>query len=195
GQWTSFPGMIHPLNLSLGGLAINPLDGVMYATGEDGGPTTALFAIDKNTGAPTFVGRNGNNSLIYDLGFRSDGTLFANGISLIDGRSHLFTINLTTGLAADVGPHGILVGRQLAYGGLAFGSDETLYSLGSLSASAGGLYSVNPGTGAATAIGAPLARIGGEGGRASRPLLPRGSLPWTVDESVAHVRATKDRVN
>jgi hypothetical protein len=51
GESIAFPGMDPQLNLSLGGLAINPLDGVMYATGQDGGPTTALFTVDKSTGA------------------------------------------------------------------------------------------------------------------------------------------------
>lgn len=186
GEWIAFPGMSPPLNLSLGGLAINPLDGVMYATGQDGGPTTALFTVDKSTGAPTFVGRNGNTSILYDLGFRSDGTLFANGISLNDGNSHLFTVNLATGLATDIGPHGIVVGRQLGYGGLAFGSDETLYSLGSISASAGGLYSVNPATGAATIIGGTVARIGVDGGLAFAPPTPAtGSIQVTIEPSGA----------
>ena len=67
--------------------------------------------------------------------------------------SILFALNLASGLATEVGHHGVNVGRQLNYSGLAFGADGTLYSLGSTSASAQGLYSVNPANGAATLIG------------------------------------------
>jgi hypothetical protein len=162
GAWTAFPGMSPTINLSQGGLAINPLTGIMYATGGNGFQSSALFTIDKNTGAATLVGQCGGQCCvspfgfnINGLGFRSDGTLFANGFTLsgvpVNGAySYLFTLDLASGLATDVGPHGVNVGRQLNYSGLAFGANGTLYSLGSTSASAQGLYSVNPANGAAT---------------------------------------------
>jgi hypothetical protein len=181
GAWTAFPGMSPTINLSSGGLAIHPLTGIMYATGGNGFQSSGLFTIDKNTGAATLVGQSGGQCCvvpfgfnIYGLGFRSDGTLFANG--LISGTyytgtdtSILFTLNLANGLATEVGHHGVSVGRQLTYSGLAFGADGTLYSLGSISAATEGLYAVNPATGAATVIGDLVIRFGVDGGLVFAP--------------------------
>ena len=176
GAVTAFGGMSPTLNLASGGLAIHPLTGVMYATGSNGFQSTALFTVDKNTGVPTLVGQNGGQCcvapfgfMMNGLGFRDDGTLFANGLTLsgvpINGAySHLFTIDLSSGLATDIGCHLVNVGRQLNYSGLAFGETGTLYSLGSLSASAGGLYSVDPTTAVATPIGNTILPIGVDGG-------------------------------
>lgn len=171
GAWTAFPGMSPTINLSSGGLAIDPLTGVMYAVGDNGMQSTAFFTIDKTTGAATFIGQaTGQFTRLYGLGFRSDGVLFANGYpSIADGMSHLFTVNLANGATADIGPHGVTLGRQLAYSGLAFGADGTLYSLGSISASAQGLYSVNPANGAATVIGDTVIHFGVDGGLAFAP--------------------------
>jgi hypothetical protein len=181
GAWTAFPGMSPTINLSSGGLAINPLTGIMYATGGNGFQSSALFTIDKNTGAATLVGLCGGQCCvspfgfnINGLGFRSDGTLFANGFTLsgipVNGAySLLFTLDLASGLATEVGPHGVNVGRQLNYSGLAFGTNGTLYSLGSTSASAQGLYVVNPANGAATVIGDTVIHFGVDGGLAFAP--------------------------
>jgi hypothetical protein len=181
GAMTTFPGMSPTINLSSGGLAINPLTGIMYATGGNGFQSSALFTIDKNTGAATLVGQCGGQCCvspfgfnINGLGFRSDGTLVANGFTLsgipVNGAySYLFTLDLASGLATDVGPHGVNVGRQLNYSGLAFGANGTLYSLGSTSASAQGLYSVNPANGAATVIGDTVIHFGVDGGLAFAP--------------------------
>jgi hypothetical protein len=181
GAWTNFPGMSPTINLSQGGLAINPVTGIMYATGGNGFQSSGLFTIDKNTGAATLVGQSGGQCCtapfgfnIYGLGFRSDGTLFGNGLLLADLPGHpttsiLFTLNLASGLAAEVGHHGVEVGRQLNYSGLAFGADGTLYSLGSTSGSAQGLYSVNPATGAATVIGDTILDFGVDGGLTFAP--------------------------
>jgi DNA-binding beta-propeller fold protein YncE len=189
GATTSFAGMDSSINLSSGGLAINPLTGVMYATGSNGHQSHALFTIDKTTGAATLVGQAGGECCVSPfgfnvngLGFRSDGTLFANGFTLGATQteaaySHLFTINLTTGAATDIGSHGVTLGRQLAYSGLAFRDDGTLLSLGSITASRGGLYSVNPLTGAATLLGDTGVQFGVDGGLTFAPLAPGQTVP------------------
>lgn len=181
GTWTNFPGMSPTINLTSGGLAINPLTGIMYASGGNGFQSSALFMIDKNTGAATLVGQCGGSCCtapfgfnVNGLGFGSDGTLFANGFTLsgtpVNGAySLLFTLNLASGPATTVGPHGVNVGSQLLSSGLAFGDNGTLYSLGSTSASAQGLYSVNPATGTATVIGASVINFGVDGGLAFAP--------------------------
>ncbi|GEM_PF-3293214 len=181
GAVTPFPGMSPTINLTSGGLAINPVTGVMYATGGNGFQSDALFTIDKNTGAATLVGQCGGQCCVVPfgfnidgLGFHSDGTLFANGFTLsgtpVNGAySLLFTLNLASGLATEVGPHGVNVGRQLNYSGLAFGANGTLYSLGSTSGSAQGLYSVNPANGAATVIGDTIIHFGVDGGLTYAP--------------------------
>ena len=165
GATTAFGGLSAGINLSSGGLAINPLTGVMYATGTNGFQSTGLFTIDKNTGAATLVGQAGGSCCAGDfgimlngLGFRSDGTLFANGWALggpsypDPSTSHLYTVNLATGDATHIGPSGVTLGRSLKYSGLAFRDDGTLLSLGSLDAASGTLYSVNTANGAATSL-------------------------------------------
>ena len=170
GVTTAFGGLSSQINLSSGGLVINPLTGVMYATGgfNDGvtaHQSTGLFTIDKTTGAATLIGFAGGNCCTGDfgimlngLGFRSDGTLFANGWALggpsypDSSTSHLYTVDLATGSATNIGPSGVTLGRSLKYSGLAFSDDGTLLSLGSLDAASGALYSVNTTTGAATSL-------------------------------------------
>jgi hypothetical protein len=203
GAWTAFPGMSPTINLSSGGLAINPLTGIMYATGGNGFQSSGLFTIDKSTGAATLVGQCGGQCCtapygfnINGLGFGSDGTLFANGFTLsgtsVNGAySLLFTLDLSSGLATEVGPHGVNVGRQLNYSGLTFGADGTLYSLGSTSASAQGLYSVNPATGAATVIGDTVIHFGVDGGLAFAP----EPQPIIVTTSVAATNLVLDAAN
>lgn len=113
------------------------------------------------------------------LGFGSDGTLWANGFTLTNNSSHLFTLDLATGLASDVGAHGVNVGRGLRYSGLAFDDHGRLLSLGSIDAASGALYSVNTATGAATSLsgtGLPYGtgpiRFGVNGGLAFVPAAP-----------------------
>ena len=189
GAFTYFPGMSPTINISFGGLAISPVTGVLYATGQGAEGLQALFTIDKNTGAATLVGPTGGTccavpyaSIIYGLGFSNDGTLFGNGFRIDTGASALFTLNPATGLATDVGPHGVAVGGALKYSGLAFNTTGTMYSLGSTSASAQGLYSVNPATGAATVIGDTVLRFGVDGGLAFAPDQP---VPQRASLSIA----------
>ena len=170
GAVTAFAGLSSNINISSGGLAINPITGVMYATGGVGDPnpdishqSTGLLTIDKHTGAATLVGYAGGNCCtpgfgvnLNGLGFSSNGTLFANGFALSQpdpSTSHLYTVDLATGVATNIGPSGVDLGRSLKYSGLAFSGNGTLLSLGSFDAASGALYSINPGTGAATLLG------------------------------------------
>ncbi len=158
--------------LSAGGLAIHPLTGVMYATGLNGFQSSGLFTIDKTSAAATLIGQAGPNCCasgtfgfhMNGLGFASDGTLFANGFSSAPaGVSQLFTIDLATGAATAIGSHGVMLGRQLGYSGLAFRADGTLLSLGSVTASTQGLYAIDPTTSVATLLG-PTPGFGVDGG-------------------------------
>ena len=150
------------INLTSGGLAVHPLTGVMYATGTNGFQSTGLFTVDKSSGAATLVGQAGGQCCsvpfgfnMNGLGFASNGTLYANGFSLSGGDSSLYTLNLATGAATLVGVHGVNVGRDLKYSGLAFAADGTLLSLGSFDAASGALFTINPATGAASSLTPP----------------------------------------
>jgi hypothetical protein len=123
------------------------------------------------------VGQNGGQCCtapfgfnMYGLGFTGDGILYANGFTLseppVNGtHSRLYTLDLASGLATDVGPHGF----QLAISGLSQGPGGTMHSLGSISASQGGLYSIDLATGAATVIGPTVLGFGIDGGLAFAP--------------------------
>ena len=203
GAVTAYGGLSSFIGLSSGGLAIHPLTGVMYATGfyNDGvspRQSTALYTIDKTSGAATLIGFAGGNCcsgdfglILYGLGFHSDGTLFANGLGNgpsfpVAHSSHLFTVNLATGAATNIGPSGVTLGRSLTYSGLAFAADGTLLSLGSLDAASGALYVIDPATGAATSLaaaglpygGGPI-RFGADGGLTFAPApVPEPAAVW-----------------
>lgn len=209
GAVTAFGGMSDAINITSGGLAIDPVTGVMYATGTVNDPdprvshqSTALLTIDKTTGAATLVGYAGGNCCTGDfgimlngLGFSSDGTLYANGWALggpsypDSSTSHLYTVDLATGVPTNIGPSGVDVGRSLKYSGLAFGDDGTLLSLGSLDAASGALYSVNTLTGAATSLsgtglpyGSGPIHFGEDGALAFAPAaaVPEPDAAWLI---------------
>jgi hypothetical protein len=180
----TFVGFTGSAVLSQGGMSIDPLTGVMYATGFNGFQSTGFFSVDKNTGVATLIGQSGGQYPaplvgVYGLGFRNDGVLFANGLYdyANHSQSQLMTMDLATGSATDIGPHGVIVGRQLAYSGLAFDAGGTMYSLGSTTASAAGLYSVNQATGTATLIGDTGVQFGVDGGLAFAPDQPVSPVP------------------
>lgn len=90
--------------------------------------------------------------------------------------SHLFTVNLGSGVATNIGPSGVTAGRSLKYSGLAFRDDGTLLSMGSLDGASGALYSVSTETGAPTSLsgtGLPYGtgpiKFGVDGGLAFAP--------------------------
>jgi hypothetical protein len=162
GAFAEVGPMGNGINLTSGGLAVHPLTGVMYATGTNGFQSTGLFTVDKSSGAATLVGQAGGQCCsvpfgfnMNGVGFASNGTLYANGFSLSGGDSSLYTLNLATGAATLVGVHGVNVGRDLKYSGLAFAADGALLSLGSFDAASGALFTINPATGAATSLTPP----------------------------------------
>lgn len=180
-QVVAFPPINAAYNLQGGGLALHPLTGELFASGSNGFQSSGVFSIDKQTGAATLIGQAGGSCCVQPfgfnvngLGFRSDGTLFANGFTLQSGLPNgaytkLMTVNTVTGLASEIGFHGVNVGGQLSSSGLAFGANGVLYSLGSTSASASGLYQIDPLTGAATLIANLSQQIGANGGLAFAP--------------------------
>ena len=124
----------------VGGMAISPIDGTIYAVGGGNG-TPGLHTLDPLTGAATFVG---GNMVVRDMGFNNSGTLYAvlanNGVT---AGGELVTVDLTTGAVALIG------GKFIKGIGLAFDSNDTLYIKesafeGDFSSM---LYTVNPLTG------------------------------------------------
>jgi hypothetical protein len=102
------------------GLDVHPTTGVLYGVVSDlfGSGLTQLITIDPETGAGTLIGSTGVQ--IPDISFDSSGTLYGWGESVGDD---LVTINLTTGLASEVGECFCGTART----GLAFDSSDVLY--------------------------------------------------------------------
>jgi len=106
--------------------------------------TNALYTIDPNTYALTFVGNTGVGSGDFgDLAWNPDN----NTAYWVPGRNNdnLYTLNLNTGAATLVGSHGIDDLFSLAYDP----ATKMLYG----DATSGNFYSLNMSTGAATLIG------------------------------------------
>jgi hypothetical protein len=146
-------------------LAMSPTTGIMYA-GEGRG-SGLFYTVDTGTGMATLVGDTGLGfAAVSGLDFSANGTLYAAvNIAGAGGSSgdHLATIDLTTGAATIIGPFGSCTGVTLpstgggsctieGIGGLAFDAFGNLWGAHNARASAGqaGLYSIDPGTGAAT---------------------------------------------
>ncbi len=141
------------------GLAIDPASHKFYAVG-DGvglGQHRGLFDVNPLTGAATLIGPTVQaGAYMYDLGLDPvSGTLYANGTSDFLGTgSKLCTLDKGSGAESVIGGHGITLGRQMFYGGMAFHPDtHVCYAIGSISASTAGLYTVSTSTGAATLVG------------------------------------------
>lgn len=118
----------------VGGFAINPLDGSMYASGGGDG-SAGLYTIDPITGLATYIG---GSVTVKDMGFDSNGNLY--GIMADDGSGtmgELATIDLLTGDITSIGGY---FGGGI---GLSFDSNGALYVKES-----GILHSVNKSTAA-----------------------------------------------
>ncbi len=150
-------GALH--NLSLGGLAFDPVSRVLYGTGTETGASvqgTFLYAVDTLTGAATPIGHTGApGTYLHSLGCDPvTGVLYGQGYRSFNSRSSLFTVDKGTGAATFVGEHGVEIGRSLMYSDLAFHPQtNVLYVTGSTSASRSGLYTVDKATGAASLVG------------------------------------------
>jgi hypothetical protein len=117
----------------VGGLAISPIDGTIYAAGGGDG-TSGLHTLDPTTGVATLVG---GGVTVSDMGFDSSGTLYA--VMADDGAGvwgELATIDLTDGSITSIG------GSFFGGIGVAFDSNDTLYIK-----DAENLYTVDKATG------------------------------------------------
>lgn len=147
------------INFGTSGLAIDQASHKFYAVGDmDGlGQHRGLFDVNPATGAATLIGPTVKaGAYLYDLGLDPvSGVLYANGTYEFLGLgSELLTLNKGTGAETLIGNHGITLGRQMFYGGMAFHPvTNVCYGIGSISASTSGLYTVNTSSGAATLVG------------------------------------------
>jgi len=148
----------HPGAFCSGGIAFDLLSRRLFALGDPGlWQGTGLFEINPVTGAATLIGQNLPNGT-YLAGLGADpqtGVLYANGFSIFSsGESGLYVVDKGTGAATLVGLHGLSLGRQMRYSGLAVNpATGTMYSFGSFSASQNNLYTVSKSTGLATSVG------------------------------------------
>jgi FlgD Ig-like domain len=147
------------INFGTSGLAIDTASHKFYAVGDmDGlGQHRGLFDVNPSTGAATLIGPTVKaGAYLYDVGLDPfSGILYANGTNDFLGTpSKLCVLDKGSGAETVIGEHGITLGRQMYYGGMAIHPiTHICYGIGSISASAAGLYTVNTSTGAATLVG------------------------------------------
>lgn len=113
----------------------------LYSTGNDG---TSLFTIDSTSGAGTLVGNFGYSGT-YSLAFDQSNALYA--FTTSSTNSTLATVDESTGAATLIGT-GTGISDMMA---LVFAPDNTLYAA---SWNTNDLYTVDPGTGAVSVVGA-----------------------------------------
>jgi len=164
-------GGSNPYSFCSGGLAFDIFTRKLYAVGDVGTPvqSSALVEIDPLTGAATIIGGNGtafSGTGLSGLGCDpATGTLYANGYTNFDQHSALFVVDKATGFATKVGYHGLSLGRQMNYSGLAIDpTTNVMYGFGSTTASVNSLYQVDKATGVATLAGPQSPSIGVDGG-------------------------------
>ncbi len=126
-------------------------DDLAYMIGAQyGGNTSPFGTVDLNTGAFTLIGNMGPSSYV--------GLAIANGVVYTEQNGILFSVNTSNGSLTQIGG---LIGNNLA----TFGSTTSgLYGLGGSGPnSVATLFSINPQTGAITAIGPIGASVIGNG--------------------------------
>jgi hypothetical protein len=135
-----------------------PPDLIGSTAGGGGTNPSALYSIDRTTGAATPIGMTGFNRVgAMDL-HPSTGVLYAAAQRASDATPVLIAIDQTTGVGTEIGPTGILG----AISDLSFHSSGTLY--GHLAIGGGhALHTFNTGTGLATLIGLTGIAGGGSG--------------------------------
>lgn len=139
------------VNYSVSALAFNPITGVLY--GSTGGVSGRnLLTINPSNALVSVVGSfNAGTATMTDLAFDSSGRLY--GVSSTGG-ANLYSINLTTAQATEIGPSGPTFTEG---GGLAISSGGIFYC-----APIPGEYGTyNPTSGAYTHITAPATPAGG----------------------------------
>jgi hypothetical protein len=115
----------------VGGLAINPLDGTMYAVGSGYTNAPGLHTLDPLTGEVTRVI---GEFIASDMAFDSDGTLYAIIRADGGGPGYLATIDVDNGSTTAIGGHNFGGGI-----GVAFDCSGTLY----IKERAGGMYGID----------------------------------------------------
>jgi len=133
----------------LSGLGIQPGSKILFAAQGQLSPTgaspKAFFRIDKSTGAAIAVGAPIANTMpISDLAVRADGTFFGFGIG--GTVKKLVTVNPSTAAVTTIGAMNNITNVSLTFGG-----NGTLYLVRT-----NGLFTVNPATGAMSALVAAL---------------------------------------
>lgn len=137
----------------VGALDFSPVDGTLYGVGFNG-TATVLITIDPSTGAGTEVGPLGfpDNAGVYDIAFRSDGTLFALSQGFFSQSSavpvNLYRINSTNGAATLVGALGTTP-PGLTGNALAFVADTLQYAAGT-GGNTAAFFTLDQSTGVAT---------------------------------------------
>jgi hypothetical protein len=144
----------------LGALEFGP-NGKLYAISATSGPGSALYTIDPNTAASTFIGSLGfDNMLEGGLTFSPSGTAYAvehyEGSAFIND---LVTVDLNTGTASTVAPIGT---SYHDINGLVWRSDGMLVGL--IDDAAGALATIDPVTGAFSTISPLTFSVGAIGG-------------------------------
>jgi hypothetical protein len=85
----------------LNGLADNPVNNRIYGASSD-----CLYEINRKTGELSYIGDFGISFYIVGLAFDKDGVLYGWDVKY-EGDSYLYTINITTGQATQVGSLGL----------------------------------------------------------------------------------------
>lgn len=142
---TAAATVVGAMPVALGGLAYNPVTGILYGVTTVQSPLCAkcLVTINPATAAVTIIGALNPSVGMGDITFRADGTLFGWNLTTND----LSTIDLTTATVTVVGDSGVSGGGnalEFAANGALYvvpGSDTNLY------------YTVNTTTGAVTPQG------------------------------------------
>ncbi len=92
--------------LNIGGLAINPFSGELWASIKPPtGTADAIYKVNLSTGATTLVGKTGFGTQIVDILFDKNGKLY--GLTDIGiNQNNLITIDTTTAVGTVIGPMG-----------------------------------------------------------------------------------------
>jgi len=132
----------HVNSTTIGGLAFDSTNNVLYAADHS---NDCLAEIDRATGVSTCIGGTwGGATGVFGLAYNNHTeTLFG-----ID-QTRLFTIDMNTGAAIPVGPHGMAIGQFFM--GLEYDSESGLLLASGTSDS--NLYALNMATGTAITIG------------------------------------------
>ena len=134
-----------PTTETLGGLAFNYVNNQFYILSS----STAgmqLYTLNKTTGATSLIGVTPGISGIW-LVIDNTGNAYTADIT----NDNLHQVNLSTGVATLIGPLGINI--NFAQDADVNTADNNIYMAGYLGGGAGGIYTVNKTTGAATLLG------------------------------------------